>query len=173
MASDDAMSHGEYEFSAEQNHLIGNLARKMALVGFALMLFGGLQMVNGIMMLITTRSPDKVIAAAKEAGVPADKIDQLEKAFTSGGWLSPVTASSVAIAVTGLLMLLVGMWTQQSAAGFAGIVKTSGQDIRRLMDALRALHKKYNLMYTLLWIAAIVSLISLAFSLYRHFTGKG
>src|SRR5262249_40233084 len=29
-----------------------------------------------------------------------------------------------------------GMWTQQSAAGFAAIAATRGQDIRRLMDAV-------------------------------------
>ena len=40
---------GEYEFNESQNQLIGNLARKMGLVGFVLMLFGGLQLFNGIM----------------------------------------------------------------------------------------------------------------------------
>ena len=171
MASTTVTTSDEYEFSGEQNRLIGDLARKMGLVGFAIMLFGGLQMVNGIITFFSTRNPERVIAAAKEAGMPADKLQQLEKAVTPAGGLSPLGTSSIAFAVTGLLMLLVGMWTQQSAAGFAAIVRTQGQDIHRLMDALGALHKKYSLMYTLLWIAVIATLISLAMTLFHHFRG--
>jgi hypothetical protein len=170
MATGTMSTRGEYEFSGEQNQLIGTLARKMAMVGLALVLFGALQMVNGIMSLITTRNPERVIAAAKEAGLPAEKVQQLEQALASAGWLSPLTVSSIAFALGGLLMLVMGFWTQQSAAGFAGVAHTSGQDIRRLMDALGALHKKYNLIYTILWIAAIAALISIGFSLFHYFT---
>jgi hypothetical protein len=170
MASNET-GPGEYEFSDQQNQLIGDLARKMGLVGFAVMLFGGLQMFNGVTTLFSARHPERMIAAAKAAGVSDDKIERLEKALTPEGRLSPIAASSIGFTFTGLLMLLVGMWTQQAAGSFAQIVTTKGQDIHRLMDALAALHKKYSLMYTLLWIAAIASLISLAFMVYHSVTG--
>jgi len=157
----------EYEFSPQQNQLIGDLARKMAMVGFFIMLFGGLQMFNGIVSLISFRNPDKVIAAAKNAGVPEDKIKALQQALTADGFLSPAAVAALAFALSGFLMLLVGVWTQQAAAGFANIVRSKGNDIASLMAALGAMHKKYHLMYTILWIVAIASLISLAVGLWH------
>ena len=172
MPIDTAASSSEYEFSDEQNRLIGSLARKMALVGFAMMLFGGLQMVNGVVSFFSTRNPEKVLAAAKEAGLPEAKLQQLKEALTAQRWLSPIAASSIAFALAGLFMFLVGLRTQQAGVGFAGIVGTKGQDIRRLMDALGALHKKYSLMFTLLWTAVILSLISFAFAIYHSFMAR-
>lgn len=177
MAMENTGNQGAYEFTGDQDRLIGSLARKMGLVGFALMLFGGLQMVNGIVSLMATslmatRSPDKVLATAKEAGLPEASLQQLETALTSQRGLSPLAATSIAFAATGLLMLLIGRWTQQAAAGFAGIVGTKGQDIHRLMDALGALHKKYGLMYTLLWLAVITSLLSFAFAVISSFAAR-
>jgi hypothetical protein len=172
MATENTAGQVEYEFSSEQDQLIGSLGRKMALVGFAVMLFGGLQMVNGVFSLFATRSPDRVLAAAKEAGLPESNLQQLEKALTSERWLSPMAATSLAFAITGLFMLLIGIWTQQAGVSFAGIVGTKGHDIRRLMDALGALHKKYSLMFALLWIAVITSLISFAFALYHSFAAR-
>jgi hypothetical protein len=169
MSNEGAAISGEYEFNAEQNRLIGDLARKMALVGFVVMLFGGLQMVNGVVSLLSTRNPEKVLAAAKEAGVPEASLQRLEEVLTSKSWLSPIAASSIAFALSGLFMFLTGLWTQSAAAGFAAVVGTKGQDIRRLMDGLGSLHKKYNLMYTLLWVSVIASLISFAFTLYNSF----
>src|SRR5262245_30227700 len=90
----------EFEFTGTQDTLFRDLARKMALVGFALFLFGGLQMVNGIMTFITTRSPEKVLAAAREAGVPEEKIKQMEKALTPDGWFSPASIASIAFALS-------------------------------------------------------------------------
>jgi hypothetical protein len=162
-------SPAEYEFNPQQNKVIADLARKMTMVGFFIMLFGGLQMVNGIFSLISFRHPDKVIAAAKNAGVPEEKLKQLEAALTADGWLSPAAMAALSFGIAGFLMLLVGVWTQQAAGGFAGIVRSQGHDISSLMAALEAMHKKYHLMYTILWIVAIASLISLAMNLYHHF----
>ena len=173
MSSSNSGTAAEYEFNDEQNRLFAGLARKMALVGFVAMLFGGLQMVNGVFSLFTTRNPERVLAAAKEAGLPEARLQQLEKASTSDGWINPLTASSLGFALGGLFLFLMGMWTQQSAAGFAAIAATRGQDIRRLMDAVGALYKKYSLIYTILIVAAIVSLISFVFALYRLWSGRG
>lgn len=173
MASDNVASGGEYEFNDEQNRLIGSLARKMALVGFVMMLFGILQLFNGIMTLVAARSPDKVLTAAKDAGMTDAQLTQLETSLTSGSWLSPITISAIAFGLTGLLLVVVGMWTQQAAGNFGGIVLTKGQDMHRLMGALGALHKKYTLIYTILWIAAIAGLISFGISLYHWWSARG
>lgn len=173
MATEPSTSSSEYEFSDEQNRLVGSLARKMSLVGFVMMFFGGLQLFNGIMTLVATRNPEKIITAAKDAGLTEIQLQQLQTSLTSDGWLSPITISAIAFGITGLFVVLVGLWTQQAAAGFAGIVLTKGQDMGRLMDALGALHKKYSLMYNLLWIAAIAGLISFGFSLYHLWSARG
>ena len=55
--------------------------------------------------------------------------------------------------------------------GFAGIVQTKGKDVSRLMDALGALHRAYGLIYWIMLIAAIISLTSLALSLWQSWRG--
>ncbi|HQR08086.1 MAG TPA: hypothetical protein PLN21_14755 [Gemmatales bacterium] len=163
-------SSAEYEFNPQQNQLIADLARKMAMVGFFIMLFGGLQMINGVFSLISFRHPDKVLAAAKTAGANEEMLKKLEQTLTADGWLSPAAIAAIAYSFAGFLMLLVGMWTQQAAAGFMGIARSQGHDISNLMVALSAMHKKYHLMYTILWIVAIASLISLAMNLFHHWS---
>jgi hypothetical protein len=166
-----AESVGQYEFNASQNQAIGTLARRMLLVGMVLILFGLFQMVNGLTSVVMSRSPERVIAAAENAGMSADQIEQLKLALAQGFWSSPFTISSLAFAVAGLLMLLVGVWTRQAAVGFAEIVRTEGNDITRLMDAVGALNMKYGMMYYMILIAAIMSLISLAIGLFHMFSG--
>ena len=171
MSTSTSSSNSGYEFNAEQNRTIGDLARKMSLVGIVIVMFGVLQMVNGIASLIVSRNPAKLVAAAKEAGVSADQIEQLQKVMGDGDWLSPFTVATIATALAGLLLLVVGVWTGQAAGGFAMVVRTQGQDIPRLMGALEALRKKYSLMYTLILIAAIASLVSLGISLWHLWKG--
>lgn len=162
----------EYEFSDSQNQVIGDLARKMSLVGFALMLFGVLQIASGITTFIGGRNPARILAAAKDAGVPAEQMAKLETALSTGGWFTPFTAVAISSILVGLLLLMVGTWNQQAANGFAGMVLTKGQDIARLMDALGALRKKYTLIYNMIMIFAIFSLISLVVSLVHWFKGS-
>jgi hypothetical protein len=162
----------EYEFSNEQNQVIGDLARKMSLVGFALMLFGILQIASGITTFIGGRNPQKILAAAKDAGVPAEQLAKLESSLTSGGLLTPFTVIAFSTILVGVLLLMVGAWNQQAANGFAGMVLSKGQDIARLMDALGALRKKYTLIYNMIMIFAIFSLISLVVSLIHWFKGS-
>jgi hypothetical protein len=171
MAASPTDSTGEFEFSEAQNQLIGSLARKMSLVGFVMLFFGLLQMFNGVASMFLSRKPDRVIAAAQEAGMPQERLDMLKEALAGGFWSSPIVISSLAVALAGLLLFLVGLWTRQAAMGFAGIAYTKGRDISRLMDALGAMHRKYGLMYTILLVAAIVSLVSLAISLWHSWRG--
>jgi hypothetical protein len=158
---------GEFEFNEAQNQLIGSLARKMSLVGLVMAFFGLLQLINGVSSLFLARNPERVIAAAREAGVTEDRLDALKESLSGGFWSSPVTASAIAFALAGLLLFLVGLWTRQAGFGFAGIVLTKGKDISQLMAALGSLHQKYGLIYSVLMAAAVVSLASLALTLWR------
>jgi hypothetical protein len=162
---------GEYEFSDSQNQLIGSLARKMTLVGFVMVFFGIMQIVNGVMTMFMARNPDRVVAAAEKAGMPAEQLETLRTALSGGFWSSPVSVTAFSVAMAGLFLFLIGNWTRQAGIGFAGIVVTKGRDLSRLMDALGALYRKYSLMYTMLVVAAIFSFISLAAALWQHWRG--
>jgi hypothetical protein len=158
---------GEFEFNDSQNQLIGSLARKMGLVGMVMLLFGLLQIFHGVTALFLSRNPDRVVAAAQKAGMQEEQLNVLRESLAGGFWSSPITVSALAFAAAGLLLLLVGVFTQQAAVGLAGIVQTKGQDISRLMDALGALHRKYGLMYNVLLVAAIITLTSLVMGLWH------
>ncbi|MEQ8846595.1 hypothetical protein [Botrimarina sp.] len=157
----------EYEFSEEQNRTIGGLALKMSMVGMLLLLFGLLQMVNGVSALVMSRNPDRMLEAAEKAGIAAEQMDALKIALEGGSWSSPLAVSAIGMAIGGLLLLLFGVWTRQAAWGFAGIVRTEGKDVSRLMGALGALHLKYGTMYYLILTAAIISLVSLLVSWWQ------
>jgi hypothetical protein len=171
MASSPTDSTGEYEFNDSQNQLIGSLARKMGVVGMVMLFFGLLQMINGVTSMFMSRNPDRIIAAAQKAGLPEEKLNMLKETLSGGFWSSPIVATSLAFAMAGLLLFLVGMWTRQAAVGFAGIVQTKGRDISRLMEALGALQRKYELIYTVLFVAALISLLSLVSSLWQSWRG--
>lgn len=172
MPSTSSVSAGEYEFNESQNQVIGSLARKMALVGVVLIFFGALQLVNGISSLIMSRNPDRMLAAAEKSGFTPEQIGVLKKTLADGSWSSPLAASALAFALAGLLLLLVGVWTRQAAGGFARVAYTQGKDISQLMDALGALHLKYGMIYYLILVAALMSLISLAITLWHSWGGK-
>jgi hypothetical protein len=158
---------GEFEFSQSHNETIGGLARKMFLVGLVMIFFGALQMINGVTSLIISRNPERMVEAAEKAGVPPEQMEALKRTMAGDFWASPLTTAAIASGVSGLLLLLVGVWTRQAAAGFSGIVRTQGQDISRLMDALGALNLKYGMIYYSILIAAILSLISLVVGFWQ------
>ena len=136
MSSTSPVSAAEFEFDESQNRVIGDLARKMALVGLVLIFFGAMQMVNGVSSLVLSRNPDRMLAAAEKSGFTPEQIGVLKKTLADGSWASPLTASALAFTLAGLFLVLVGVWTRQAAGGFAGIAFTKGKDISRLMDAL-------------------------------------
>jgi hypothetical protein len=171
MSSASTVSAGEFEFDESQNRVIGDLARKMSLVGLVLIFFGVLQMVNGVSSLIISRNPERMLAAAERSGLSAEQIGMLKKTLADGSWASPLVASALAFTLAGLFLVLVGVWNRQAAGGFAGVAFSKGKDISRLMDALRALHQKYTAIYFFILAAALVSLISLAISLWHSWRG--
>jgi hypothetical protein len=171
MSTTSPISAGEFEFDESQNRVIGDLARKMSLVGFVMIFFGALQMINGVSSLVMSRNPQRMMEAAEKAGFTPEQIETLRRTLADGSWASPLVASALAFTLAGLLLLLVGVWTRQAAGGFSGIAHTKGKDISRLMDALGALHRKYTAIYFFILIAALVSVLSLAISLWHSWRG--
>src|SRR5262245_48300352 len=171
MSTTSSVSAGEFEFDESQNRVIGDLARKMSLVGLVLVFFGVLQMLNGVSSLVMSRNPERMLAAAGKAGLSPEQIETLRRTLADGSWTSPLVASALAFTLAGLLLLLVGVWTRQAAGGFAGIAHTKGKDISRLMDALTALHQKYTAIYFFILVAALVGLLSFAIGLWQSWRG--
>ena len=162
---------GQYEFDETQNDVIGTLAKRMSLVGIVLMIFALLQIINGVTAMIISRNPQRMLESAEKAGISRDQLELLKEATAGGFWSSPLTVSAIAFVVSGLLMLLIGAWTQMAAGNFARIVKTKGQDISRLMDGLGALNLMYGMMYYILLIAAVLTVASLLISLVQSWRG--
>jgi hypothetical protein len=171
MSSSPPVSTGEFEFNDAQNQTIGSLARRMGLVGFVMIFFGLLQMINGVSTLFISRNPDRTLDAAEKAGMAPEQLDMLKQALAGGFWSSPLTISAIAFTVAGLLLLLVGIWTRQAGMGFGGIVLTKGQDVSRLMNALESLNRTFGVIYYTILAAAIVSLVSLGISLWHSWRG--
>jgi len=143
----------------------------MALVGLVMILFGVLQIVNGVMTVIASRNPEATLKAARDAGVPDDKVKQIEQAMAKDGFASPLTMGGIAMGLAGLVLLIVGVWTRQGAMSFALVANTSGKDISWLMNGLTALRKIYGLQYTFLVVAALMMLASFIASLWFRWKG--
>jgi hypothetical protein len=63
--------------------------------------------------------------------------------------------------ISGVVQIIIGVWTNKAASSFKRIVDTQGNDIENLMGALGELRKLYTLQYWLL----IISLVFLAIGL--------
>jgi hypothetical protein len=169
--SASSVGASEFEFDDAQNQTIGTLARRMGLVGFVLIFFGALQMINGVSTLFLSRDPDRMLAGAEKAGMSPEQLDMLKESLAGDFWSSPLTVSAIAFTIAGLFLLMIGIWTRQAAGGFGGIVQTRGQDVSRLMKALDALNSTFGIIYYTILTAAIISLVSLGISLWHSWRG--
>jgi hypothetical protein len=161
-----------YEFTQDQNLVIGALSARMRGVGFFLVFIAVLNFLvaAGIVTAIyRARLPqsyvDSVLAKASDA-TKTDVKAQLDK-LPPDNQLWGIAISS---AVNGLIYLLIGVWTQSAAGSFQKIVDTQGSDINHLMNALSALNKMYSLIYTLIMIGLLCLLAMIGLFLYVHFT---
>ncbi len=159
----------EYEFNIHQTDVISGLSYRMAGVGFVFMLIGILQIACGIAYYLSPKNPEQIAATAKKVaeklGAPVEKVQEvLQENYQP----TAILVTALTIAAVGLFHLLIGLWTRQAATGFAGIVHTRGQDVSRLMEALRALRKTYGLVYNLMLLAALLLVISVGQSVYHH-----
>lgn len=68
--------------------------------------------------------------------------------------------------ISGIIMLLIGFWTYTAASSFNRIVKTQGNDIENLMNALKELRKLYTLQFWLFIIVLIAIIIAIIASIF-------
>jgi len=160
-----ATGYAQYEFSVEQNALIGSLARKMGWVGLFFTVVGLLNLlVTGLLVLAIYRNQ-----------LPADWLSQLPPEARSQMHTLPPSNQLWGFAlnagISGLVYLLIGIWTQTAAGSFRRIVDTQGRDISHLMHALSALHKMYSLVYALLVVTLLFFLAAVGLALFSQFAG--
>ncbi|MFO0880281.1 MAG: hypothetical protein U0840_23290 [Gemmataceae bacterium] len=172
------MSTGpQYEFSQEQNQLIGGLASKMSLVGLFAVVVGIVNLAMALLAIAAIYSdkiPDTWKAKSKEyiEQLPAEYRKQAEE--LSVDKLPPrhhLWGIGLNVGTVGLFYLLMGTWTRSAAASFRAIVETQGRDISFLMKALDSLYSMYSLVYTLLMVTLIFGLVFLGLALFHRFGG--
>jgi hypothetical protein len=165
-----APSPREYEFSQEQNSLIGALADRMRGVGFFLVVVGVLNFLIAVVIVLTiyrARLPQKYVDAVLAKASDATRTDvnaELSK-------LPPDThlwGIATTTAVNGLLYLLIGVWTQSASGSFKKIVTTQGSDIHHLMGALSSLNKMYTLVYSIIVIGLLLLLLAIGQYIFVH-----
>jgi hypothetical protein len=175
------MSASGYEFTADQNKLIGSLAGKMRFVGLFAVVLGVINLILALLVVaavyrdrLTPEWKNKTNAylektweklpeeARKQSEPPSlDKLDKLPPNEHLWG-------IAIGSAFTGLFYLLMGVWTRSAGAAFQKIVDTQGSDIKHLMDGMGSLHQMYTLLYTLLIVVLLAGIISLGLTLYRY-----
>ena len=168
-----------YEFTPEQNQLIGGLAGKMKFVGFFAILAGLINLVMALLLVaaiyrdripeewktktrgylsqVRDKLPEEVRAQAEQYS-----IDRLPAANHLWG----IAIETAAVAV---FLLLLGAWTRSAGDSFRKIVETRGSDVTHLMDALGSLHGMYSLFYAILLIVLLVGLVGLGLALFQAF----
>lgn len=67
--------------------------------------------------------------------------------------------------ITGVVLIIIGVWTNKAASSFKLIVNTQGNDIENLMGALGELRKLYTLQYWLLILSLIFAALGLVLDL--------
>jgi hypothetical protein len=169
----------EYEFSSEQNQLIGGLAHKMRFVGLFAIILGVLNLLVALLVVAAVyrdRLPKDFKVKANEylekarEKLPEDVRKQSEA--YSLDKLPPndhLWGAAIGAGVTGLFYLFMGIWTRSAGASFQRIVDTQGSDMKNLMDGMGSLHKMYSLLYTLLVIVLLAAVVSLGLTLFQYF----
>jgi hypothetical protein len=165
-----SQSPPQYEFSQEQNTLIGSLASKMRFVGLFFEIVGVINVAIAVL----------VVVAVFRDRVPQSWIDQLpsetkakvEEQKDKLPINSHLWGIAINAGVVGLFYLVMGVWTRSAGDSFQKIVQTQGSDISHLMNALSSLHSMYALVYTLLMVTLLLGLLALGLTLFQQF-GSG
>ena len=170
---------GRYEFTPEQNQLIGSLAAKMKFVGFFAILAGLIDLIMALLLTTANyrdRIPQEWKAKTSEylqqvrEKLPETIRQQAEQysldKLPANDQLWGITINTLAVAV---FLLLLGAWTRSAGDSFRKIVETKGSDVTNLMDGLGSLHGMYSLFYSILIIVLLVGLASLGLALYKTF----
>jgi hypothetical protein len=149
-----------YEFTRDQNELIGGLAGKMRLVGLVAVIIGLLNFVAALILLV-------FVFQDKLPSNLAEKIpDDVKKELAPNTYMWMVAVQQ---ALAGLIFLMVGIWTRSAAASFQNVVATAGKDVSHLMNALGSLRKMYSLIYTLILAIILAMLLAVGLQLYLRY----
>jgi hypothetical protein len=171
------MSTGrQYEFSQNENQLIGSLASKMSVVGLFANIVGVINIVMALLVVAAIyqdKIPETWKTKSKEyiEKLPEDVRSEAGKHMEQLPAKNTLWGIALNTGVVGLFYLMLGTWTRSAATSFKKIVDTQGQDISFLMKALDSLHSMYSLVYTLLMVVLIAGLIFLGLALYQRFGG--
>jgi hypothetical protein len=165
----------QYEFTEEQNRLVGSLASKMSFVGLFAVVVGVINIVLALLVvgaIYRNHIPAEWKSKTTEymQKLPDDVRKQAEKysleQLPPNNYLWGIAING---AIVGLFYLLLGVWTRNSAASFQQIVTSRGSDITHLMNALASLYNMYNLIWTLLVLTLLVALAGLVMTLVLAF----
>jgi hypothetical protein len=159
----------QYEFTQEQNSLIGSLASKMGFVGLFFVIVGVINILIAILVVLAVfrdRVPQKWVDQ-----LPAESKAKFEEQKDKLPPNNHLWGIAINAGVVGLFYLVMGAWTRSAGASFQKIVVTQGSDISHLMNALSSLHSMYALVYILLVVTLLVGLLGLALTLYNQFMG--
>lgn len=170
-----------YEFSTEQNELIGSLAGKMRFVGLFAVIVGVMYSLMTILVIVGVyrdRIPadwqakvNDYVGKAREK-LPDDVRKQADE--YSLDKLPPndhLWGIAFSTGFAGLFYLLIGIWTRSAGGSFQNIVDQRGNDMKQLMDGLGSLHHLYSLLYTLLVVVLLAGIISLGLTLFKYYGG--
>jgi hypothetical protein len=161
-----SQSAPQYEFSQEQNTLIGSLAAKMRFVGLFFIVVGVLNVIVASLVVVAVfreRIPQNWVDQ-----LPAEtkaKVEEQKNKLPANNHLWGIALN---VGVVGLFYLVMGVWTRTAAGSFQQIVDTQGRDISHLMNALSALHSMYALVYTLLVVTILLGLAALVLILVQQ-----
>jgi hypothetical protein len=84
-----------------------------------------------------------------------------------------VIAEGFGLVISGVVQLLIGIWTNRAASSFLQVTQTRGNDIDNLMEALKQLRRLYSLQYWLLIVALVIFGIVAAIGLIGALFGRG
>jgi hypothetical protein len=168
----------QYEFTSEQNTLIGGLGGKLRFVGLFAIVLGVINLLIALLTVVAIyrdRVPAEWKAKTKEymEKLPDDVKKQAEEysleKLPANHYLWGI---AINLGVVGLFYLLMGVWTRSAGDSFLNIVTTRGSDITHLMNGLRSLHSMYSLLYTLLVVTLLFGLISIGLTLFQYFAAR-
>lgn len=173
------MSAPEYEFTSDQNKLIGGLAGKMRFVGLLAVIMGVLTIIMALLVVAAVyrdRLPADWSAKTKEYLDKArDSLPEETRKQAEEYSLDKLPANNhlwgiaIVAGATGLFYLLMGVWTRSAGSAFQKIVDTQGSDMRNLMEGMGSLHQMYTLLYTLLVLVLLAGVVGIGLTLYKYY----
>jgi hypothetical protein len=164
-----SQSPSRYEFTQDQNALIGSLATKMRFVGLFFVVVGVLNVIIALLIVLAIyrdRIPQKWIDQLPTEAKTTIEQNKDKLPVNNHLWGIAINAG-----VVGLFYLAMGGWTRSAGTSFEKIVTTQGSDVSHLMNALSSLHSMYALVYTILVLTILLGLVALGLTLFNQFGG--